>query len=123
MYVHKKWYFKAHKEEQKTTTIKTSIKMRVNLQDKSVRVVWNYDRTSKKCKTTCFIDKIVSLSEMEAISSGNAYKSKEDQFEKEKARKISLKRALLDSDAFDYVDRKAVWDAYFSRRPAKKEVE
>jgi len=68
-----------------------------------------------KIKTTCTISEvIVPKEEFQVLNYGEAIKGKEDNFCKETARKLSLRRAL--SGLFeDKTVRRAFWNAYFSR--------
>jgi len=89
--------------------------MTTRLQRMVVKVRWQY--SPDRIQTTCFLDSLWG-EESSSISSGTATKSKKDQFEYEKARKTSLKRALAASD-LNKEERSEIWVAYFSRKPAK----
>lgn len=89
--------------------------MTTRLQRMVVKVRWQY--SPDRIQTTCFLDSLWG-NEISSISSGTATKSKKDQFEYEKARKTSLKRALAASD-LNKEERSAIWVAYFSRKPVK----
>ena len=89
--------------------------MTTRLQRMVVKVRWQY--SPDKVQTTCFLDSLLG-NEAISISSGTATKSRKDQFEYEKARKTSLKRALAASD-LNKKERSDIWTAYFSRKQPK----
>jgi hypothetical protein len=89
--------------------------MTTKLQRMVVKVRWQY--SPDKIQTTCFLDSLWG-DKSSSISSGTATKSKKDQFEYEKARKTSLKRALAASD-LNKEERGEIWIAYFARKQPK----
>lgn len=96
--------------------------MNIKIGESTIAVNWAYDRSKRNCKTTCYIQTIEGETKT-TIASGTVRKFHEDQFEYEKARKVSLKSALKDESSsvkFSREERAAIWHAYHNRKPAKQ---
>ena len=89
--------------------------MTTKLQRMVVKVRWQY--SPDKIETTCFLDSLGN-GESVSIAAASIKRFVKDHFEYEKARKVSLKRALAASD-LNKEERSEIWTAYFSRKPAK----
>lgn len=78
-------------------------------------VNWRYSEDRQS--TTCMVSRRDggTLTELASVTIRRHYK---DQFEYEKARKNSMKRALQ-VVGIPKEQRAAIWDAYFARKPQK----
>ena len=95
--------------------------MRVTVDGLPVRVTWRYEPYMQDYNwyraTTCFIE-VENTSETGAtyydVFSGETRNIYPDNFCKATGRKVALTKALKTS-GFSKAQRKAIWDAYFSR--------
>lgn len=87
--------------------------MRVSLGKRQVKVKWHYEKDIRVI-THCQISAIGDTEagkETEVLAIGIAYKSFNDQHDKQKARKVSLHKALNQGD-FSKEDRARIWYQY-----------
>lgn len=90
--------------------------MLVDLNGKTYKVVWRYDRAENM--TLCAIRNVDVLM---PSGTGRALRNPKDNWCKETARKLSLDRALRNT-SFDKPERRVFWEAYRNRKPLKAAV-
>ena len=92
------------------------MKTTINNEDFYIRFEHNIEK--KKKSTTCIINKKTTVdgkTEYVPISTGlSKCNLHEDKYDKDKGRRLSLERALINSHCFIKKDRTQIWNLYFA---------
>ena len=94
--------------------------LKTEIDNRVINVKWHYDH-SDGIVTTCVISDDTEEGNIIPLSSGTTRKSDNDIHCKEKARKLSLGRALLRTN-LTKEERKQIWDTYLTRKEKTEEI-
>lgn len=97
--------------------------MTVEVDGKKYRITWYYDTVNSLKHelehTVCLIHVYTDRQDLTVVSIAGVTRHYLDKYDKNKARKISLSRALQDVQSFGKKERTEIWNAYAKMRNGK----